>query len=95
MNEESYRARITRKLHEAFTPSLLEIKDDSAAHAGHAGQHPLGESHFSIIIVSPAFEKMSLVERQREIYRILAEEIKERIHALSLQAFTPDEHTHR
>jgi BolA family transcriptional regulator, general stress-responsive regulator len=95
MNEETYRARMARKLDKAFTPSLLEIKDDSASHAGHAGQHPQGESHFSIKIVSPAFANMSHVARHREIYRVLAEEIKERVHALSLQVLTPDEYTHR
>jgi BolA family transcriptional regulator, general stress-responsive regulator len=95
MSEETYHARMARKLNAAFAPSLLEIKDDSAQHAGHAGQHPLGESHFSIKIVSPAFEKMNPLTRHREVYRVLAVEIKERVHALSLQTMTPDEYIHR
>jgi BolA protein len=95
MNNETYHARMTRKLTAAFTPNILKIKDDSASHAGHAGQHPLGESHFSVLIVSDVFDKMTAVARHREVYRILAEELQERVHALSLQTFTPPEYTHR
>lgn len=95
MNSETYRARIARKLTQAFAPIALEINDDSASHAGHAGQHPLGESHFSVMVVSPVFETMGTVARHREIYRVLADEMRERVHALSLRAMTPGEYTHR
>jgi|HubBroStandDraft_6_1064221.scaffolds.fasta_scaffold1129253_1 BolA protein len=95
MNSETYRARIERKLTQAFAPITLEINDDSDLHAGHSGQNPLGESHFSIQIVSPVFTKMSQVARHREIYRVLADELRERVHALSLQAWSPDEYTRR
>ena len=92
MNGEIYRARIERKLTRAFSPVALEIRDDSHLHAGHAGQNPLGESHFSIRIVSQVFAGMSAVARQREIYRVLADELRERVHALSLQPLSPEEH---
>ena len=95
MNIETYRARIERKLTEAFQPILLEITDDSKKHAGHAGHNPLGETHFSVKIVSAAFENMKPVARHREIYRVLDAELKERVHALSLVADPPSEHTHR
>ena len=95
MDNETYSERINRKLSAAFTPIVLEIKDNSASHMGHAGHNPLGESHFSVLIVSPAFDKLSLVARHREIYRVLADELKERVHALSLQCLTPTEYTHR
>jgi len=95
MNDSPYRDRIARKLTQAFKPIILEIKDDSALHAGHAGQHPLGESHFNILIVSPVFKKMSRIARHQEVYRILTEEMKERIHALGLHILAPDEYTHR
>ena len=90
MNGETYRARIERKLTQAFSPVALEIRDDSHLHAGHAGQNPLGETHFSIHIVSPLFAGMSAVARQREIYRVLADELRERVRALSL-ALSPEE----
>ena len=93
MNDETYRARIERKLTQAFSPVALEIRDDSHLHAGHAGQNPLGESHFSIHIVSPVFADMSAVARHREIYRVLTDELRERVHALSLHALSLEEHT--
>jgi BolA family transcriptional regulator, general stress-responsive regulator len=95
MDNETYQARITRKLRAAFSPILLEVHDDSALHAGHAGQNPLGESHFRVLIVSQSFEPLSRVVRHRKIYEALAEELKDRVHALSLQSFTPLEYTNR
>ncbi len=93
MNGETYRARIERKLTQAFSPVALEITDDSHLHAGHAGQNPLGESHFSVLIVSPVFAGVSVVTRHREIYRVLADELHEHVHAISLQALSLEEHT--
>lgn len=95
MNNDNYHARITRKLTEAFQPSVLDVTDDSAKHKGHAGHNPLGETHFSVLIVSSAFETMSKIARHRAIYQVLADEIKERVHALSLQSLTPHEYNHR
>jgi BolA family transcriptional regulator, general stress-responsive regulator len=63
MNSQTYRARIEWKLNQAFSPVVLEITDDSHLHAGHAGHNPLGETHFSIHIVSSAFAGMSSVAR--------------------------------
>ena len=82
---------IRRKLTDGFAPSLLEIEDESASHAGHSGSRPGGETHFRVRIVSPAFEGVSRVERQRRIYAVLADELKTQIHALVLAAFTPAE----
>jgi len=93
MNSQTYRARIERKLNQAFSPVVLEITDDSHLHAGHTGHNPLGETHFSIHIVSPAFAGMNSVARHREIYRVLADEMRERVHALGLQVLSPEERT--
>jgi BolA family transcriptional regulator, general stress-responsive regulator len=93
MDAETYRARIERKLMKAFSPVVLEITDDSHLHAGHAAHNPLGETHFSVHIVSPVFAGMSSVARHREIYRVLSDEMRERVHALSLQALALDEQT--
>jgi BolA protein len=95
MNEELYRQRIERKLRDAFAPIFLEIKDDSARHAGHAGHHPRGETHFTAKIVSKAFANLNRVERHRLVYAALAEEIQERVHALQLKLLSPDEYNHR
>ena len=82
---------IENKLTEELTPDRLEIEDESARHHGHAGARPEGESHFRVTIVSATFEGMSRLERQRLVYRLLAEEMKSDIHALALTTLTPAE----
>jgi len=82
---------IREKLTSAFAPSELTVLDESAKHAGHAGARPGGETHFSVHIVSSAFENVSRVERQRRVYAVLADELKARVHALSLMTLTPAE----
>lgn len=86
------RERIERKLREGLSPERLAVIDESHRHAGHAGAHPQGESHFRIEIVSAAFAGKSRVARQRMVYDLLAEEMRERIHALALPVTqTPEE----
>ena len=84
---ESIRAKLT----DAFSPALLDIIDESNLHAGHVGARPEGETHFRVEIVATAFEGTSRVERQRMIYRVLADELADRVHALALAVRTPDE----
>lgn len=79
---------ITSRL-QVFTPSALEITDDSAMHAGHKGNS--GGGHFTLKITSSHFCGKSQVMRHRLIYQSLADLIPIKIHALSIQAFTPDE----
>lgn len=83
--------RLRDKLQSSFSPQSLDIVDDSSRHAGHAGAHREGESHFTVTIVSPAFEGVSRVERQRRVYAALSEELAGPVHALSLKALTPGE----
>jgi BolA protein len=80
-----------RKLTDALAPSTLEIVDDSAQHAGHAGHRPGGGSHFSVRIVAERFAGLSRVERQRLVHGILAEELAGPVHALALSVATPAE----
>ena len=82
---------IREKLTEAFAPDTLTIVDESAAHAGHAGARPEGETHFRVRIVSRVFDGLTRVERQRRVYAILAEELRGRVHALALVTQTPGE----
>jgi BolA protein len=79
------------KLTAAFSPSRLDITDDSSRHAGHAGAREGGESHFSVTIESAAFAGASRVQRQRMVYGALAEELAGPVHALSLTALAPGE----
>ena len=82
---------IQQKLSSAFQPLRLEIEDDSARHAGHAGASPNGESHFNVLIESAAFAGSAKVARQRMVYRALAEELAGPLHALSVKALAPGE----
>jgi len=83
--------RMRRKIEEALAPAQLEIIDDSHRHAGHAGHDGHGESHFRVLVVSDAFAGKSRVERQRLVYDLLAAELQDRVHALSLTTRTPEE----
>jgi BolA protein len=83
--------RLRSKLVAALSPTSLVIEDESARHAGHAGAREGGETHFRVRIVSQEFSGLSRVERQRRVYAAVAEELTERVHALSLTTLTPDE----
>lgn len=82
---------IQQKLDAAFAPTRLEIEDDSARHAGHAGASPGGESHFNVVIESASFAGQGKVARQRMVYKTLAEELAGQLHALSVKALAPGE----
>ena len=84
-------ARLRTKLEASLSPSALVIEDESAKHAGHTGARQGGETHFRIRIVSQSFAGLSRVERQRKVYAAVAEELAERVHALSLITLTPGE----
>lgn len=83
--------RIRVKLTEGLAPARLEVEDQSDRHVGHAGHDGQGESHFAVTVVSDAFAGLSRIDRQRLVYRLLAEEMAERVHALAISARTPDE----
>ena len=82
---------IRDKLTAAFQPERLEVVDDSARHAGHASAPGGGESHFNVVIVSGAFKGRSRIQRQRDVYTALSEELAGPVHALSIKAFAPGE----
>ncbi len=83
--------RLRTALEAAFAPLSLEITDDSARHAGHAGAQPGGETHYSIRIVSAAFAGQSRVARSRAVHAVLANEFRDGLHALSLTLRSPAE----
>lgn len=88
-------ATIRDKLTAAFAPVGLEVVDESARHAGHAGatrgDGSVGETHFQVRIVAAAFEGLSRVERQRRVHDALKDELAGPIHAFSLSALTQTE----
>jgi len=83
-------AEIRTRLQQRFAPLALEVRDDSAAHAGHAGARD-GRGHFSVRIISSQFASLGRVERHRMVYGALGELMQSDIHALSITALAPDE----
>ncbi len=73
-----------------LAPVHLDIADDSAHHAGHEGAKG-GGGHYTLTIVSERFAGESTLGRHRAIYAALGDLIPQRIHALSIRAYTPDE----
>ena len=82
--------RIQAALADAFAPRSLEVVDDSARHAGHAGARD-GRGHFNVEIVSEAFAGLAPIARHRAVYAALGEMMTTDIHALSIRARTPGE----
>lgn len=74
----------------ALDPESIEIRDDSASHAGHAGARS-GGGHFEVTIVSPQFTGKSRLERHRMVYSLLDPLMQRQIHALALRTFAPGE----
>ena len=80
---------------QVFAPAELAIQDDSASHAGHAGAQAGGQSHYSVLLVSAAFQGVSRVARSRAVHAALAAEFGPAelggMHALALTLRTPQE----
>lgn len=83
--------RIRAALEQELAPLQLEIKDDSAKHAGHAGAREGG--HFRVRLVSEAFRGKSAIERHRLVFAAVADLMGRDIHALNIDAKTPEEIT--
>ncbi|MFL6657164.1 MAG: BolA family protein [Massilia sp.] len=82
--------RIRALLTAALAPTVLELSDDSAQHAGHAGAAS-GAGHFSVKIVSARFEGLRLVMRHRLVYDSVHDMMDTDIHALAITAVAPSE----
>jgi BolA protein len=76
-------------LQTALKPSALEIIDDSARHAGHAGAREGG--HYRVCVVAEAFRGHSQLERHRLVYAAVAPLMAGGVHALNIIARTPEE----
>ena len=81
--------RIEQRL-AVLDPDSVELVDDSAKHAGHAGARG-GGGHFELIIVSARFEGKSSQARHRMIHSALGDMLQKEIHAIAIKACAPDE----
>jgi BolA protein len=84
--EKAMRERLS-----ALAPVRLDLRDESAQHAGHAGARPSGGSHWQLTIVSDAFRGKNAVARHRMVYEALGDLMKRDIHALKIEALSPDQ----
>lgn len=89
MNHAETAATIETRL-AALTPVSLDIRDDSARHAGHAGAAS-GAGHFSVTIVSEQFRGLSQLARHRAVLDRVGDLIPHPVHALAIHAFAPGE----
>ena len=85
------RAARIRTLLAALEPTVLDVEDDSAKHAGHMGARAGGQTHYSVTVVSPRFEGLGRVARHRLVNEALEPEFGTGLHALSLVLRTPAE----
>ena len=83
--EELIRERLS-----ALKPVAVDLRDESAQHAGHAGAAS-GGGHWQLTIVSEAFRGKNAVARHRMIYEALGDLMKRDIHALKIEAFAPEQ----
>jgi len=84
--EVAMRERLAR-----LAPVALDLRDESAQHAGHAGARPSGGSHWQLTIVSEAFRGKSPVARHRMVYEALGDLMERDIHALRIEASAPEQ----
>jgi BolA protein len=81
--------RLHELLQQSLAPVELRIRDDSAAHAGHAGARE--GAHFAVTIVAEVFAGRSMLARHRMVYAAVAPLLAKGIHALQISALTPAE----
>ena len=81
----SVRDDIEKKLSLKFTPTHLEVVDESEKHRGHAGSRPGGETHFRVRITSPQLDSLGRVAQHRAVMETLDTELKSGVHALAIE----------
>jgi BolA protein len=83
--------RIQDLLQQQLSPAHLEVRDDSAAHVGHAGAAG-GGGHFQVRIVSTRFTGLKPLQRHRLVNEVLSPLFATELHALAMETLTPDEY---
>jgi BolA protein len=93
VNSRAHRLReaLEAALSPAGAPPEIDVRDDSALHAGHAGARPEGETHYHVRVVSPAFAGLNRVARTRLVNDALKAEFDAGLHALALTLRAPGE----
>ncbi len=84
---ENIQSVIHDQLMDAFQPQSIDIIDESHLHAGHGAKG----GHYKLHVVADAFSGKSLIQRHRLVYDALSDQMNSKIHALSIEAKTPEE----
>jgi len=90
MNSEQRLAEIRSRLQTALSPESLQVEDEGHLHIGHEGAKD-GRGHFRVLVVSNQFQGKNLIARHRLIYQAMGDLMQTDIHALAIDAYTPDE----
>lgn len=90
MDTQQRLAEMRRRLEQALQPRILDLIDEGHMHVGHAGAKD-GRGHFRLHVVSGCFIGQTVVQRHRLIYQLLGDLMQTDIHALAIEARTPDE----
>ena len=83
--------QVIRERLAALKPVALDLRDESAQHAGHAGHRPGGGTHWQVKIVSDAFRGQAPVKCHRMVYEALGDLMERDIHALRIEALAPEQ----
>ena len=86
-NKGPIESSIFGKLKDKFTPTYLDVFNESGMHNVPKGS----ETHFKVVIVSDSFAKLPLIKRHRSVNSVLQDELSSGVHALSITAKTPEE----
>jgi len=90
MNPKERMKEIRQRLQEAFEPEELGVEDESHLHEGHAGARD-GRGHYRVLIIAEAFQDQNLLHRHRMVYKALGDLMRTDIHAVAIDAWSPDE----
>ena len=90
MNSEQRLSEIRSRLQTALAPESLQVEDEGHKHIGHEGAKD-GRGHFRVLVVSDQFQGKNLIARHRLIYQAMGDLMQTDIHALAIDAYTPDE----
>jgi BolA protein len=90
MNKEERLAAIKTRLEAVLSPESLQVDDEGHQHIGHEGAKG-GLGHFRVLVVSDKFQGQSPIKRHRLVYQAMGDLMQTDIHALAIEAFTPDE----
>ena len=87
---QTTKATIERKMKDDLAAVHIEVADETWKHVGHGGA-ATGGGHFTLVVVSPKFEGLNLLDRRRLVFSVLRSEMQGEIHALTVRAVPPSE----